>query len=273
MRRRIIGAVSVLSVLVALGSVLSAGGRLQQAGTVLKDLSVRESEASDAFFDLIWDGNAWIPGGQTVFKAAPANGKVAIVTGLGTLLKAYTQSPVFRKRYTESWDANKPKPADPPKSGADVNQEMDNSIKEMEENIKTMPPDMQKQMAEAVKQMKAQQEAMRQNKQMQEMLDSSARQQAVEDARRHQEALKEYEINHPKDPNAMVARRLKEFLDVSADVNYDAKLVKGGSLMRFENPNYESKPAEWKMCYRAGKEATAAARAFAQQWLKELGAK
>ena len=73
-------------------------------------------------------------------QAAPANGKVAIVTGLGTLLKAYTQSPVFRKRYTESWDANKPKPADPPKSGADVNQDMDNSIKEMEESIKTMPP-------------------------------------------------------------------------------------------------------------------------------------
>ena len=38
-----------------------------------------------------------------------------------------------------------------------------------------------------------------------------------------------------------------------------------------ENPAYERKPGQWKMCYRAGKEATAAARAAVQAWLKELG--
>jgi hypothetical protein len=40
--------------------------------------------------------------------------------------------------------------------------------------------------------------------------------------------------------------------------------------MRFANEDYEGKPAEWKICFRAGKEATEAARAFARSWLTEL---
>ena len=39
---------------------------------------------------------------------------------------------------------------------------------------------------------------------------------------------------------------------------------------RFVNPIYESKNQEWKQGFRAGKEATEMARAFAKQWLSEL---
>jgi flagellar biosynthesis GTPase FlhF len=273
MRRRIIGALGVLGLCAGLGVVLAATGLLEQAGAVLKELSVRESEAHESFFDAVWDGNVWLPGGQKVFKAAAPEGKAALVKGVGLALKAYTRTPVFRQRYAEAWDSNQPRPAERPKSAADINKESDDSIKQMEESIKTMPPDMQKQMAEMVKQMKAQQEAMRKDTKTQGMLDSMAKQQEAENARRHEAALKEYALKHPKDPDAMIAARLKDFLALSADVNFDAKLVKSGGLMRFENEAFESKPPEWKLCYRAGKEATAAARTFAQEWLKELGAK
>jgi hypothetical protein len=40
--------------------------------------------------------------------------------------------------------------------------------------------------------------------------------------------------------------------------------------MIFENATYEQR-GQWKMCYRAGKEATAIACAAAHAWLKELG--
>jgi hypothetical protein len=40
--------------------------------------------------------------------------------------------------------------------------------------------------------------------------------------------------------------------------------------MVFVNNDYERKPPEWKLCFRAGKEATAAARVFASDWLAEL---
>lgn len=38
-----------------------------------------------------------------------------------------------------------------------------------------------------------------------------------------------------------------------------------------KNESYESKPSEWKLCYRAGKEPVAAARVAVGAWLKELG--
>ena len=40
--------------------------------------------------------------------------------------------------------------------------------------------------------------------------------------------------------------------------------------MLFVNPAYQAKSAQWKTCYRAGKQATTAARAAVQAWLKEL---
>jgi hypothetical protein len=59
-------------------------------------------------------------------------------------------------------------------------------------------------------------------------------------------------------------------LDATQGIDYAAKLVKKEKVMVFENPVYEKKDDKWKKGYRAGKEATEAARAFAQAWLKEL---
>jgi len=39
----------------------------------------------------------------------------------------------------------------------------------------------------------------------------------------------------------------------------------------FNDPAYEAKPEAWKACYRAGRQATEAARAYAKAWLAELG--
>ncbi len=70
----------------------------------------------------------------------------------------------------------------------------------------------------------------------------------------------------PSDPDVTVKKRLQEFLDISATVDFDAKLS-GGS---FVNPEYESKSQQWKLCYRAGREVIKAAREEAQAWMKEL---
>ena len=40
----------------------------------------------------------------------------------------------------------------------------------------------------------------------------------------------------------------------------------------FADAALESKPKEWKLCFRAGKPSTDAARAFAQKWLGDLKA-
>ncbi len=68
----------------------------------------------------------------------------------------------------------------------------------------------------------------------------------------------------------LIARRLQEFLDVSKDVDFEAKLVPAGSKMRFADPQYEEELPEWKLYDRSGRDAVAAAREVAQVWLKAL---
>lgn len=273
MRRRS-EALTVPGVCVALSVALSAGRLLPQSDTVLQKLSVREADAHKSFFDLVWDGSPYIPAGQEVFEAAAPAARAAIVRGLAELLKAYTRSPAFRAGYAEYLDANRPKPdTDRVKTVAEQNSDTDASIKEMEASIKTMPPEMQKQMQEAVKQMKAQQEALEKNAEYQAAMASALKQAQADQEREYQERLAKFNAAHPANPDALIAARLREFLALSADVNYDAKLVKQGSLMRFADPALEARPPEWKLCFRAGREATDAARAFAAEWLKELTAK
>jgi hypothetical protein len=78
------------------------------------------------------------------------------------------------------------------------------------------------------------------------------------------------EKKYPSDPTEMIKKRLTDFLAVSATVDFDAKLT---AARTFEDPAYEKKSSDWKMCYRAGHEVVEAAREEAQKWLDELNNK
>lgn len=70
-----------------------------------------------------------------------------------------------------------------------------------------------------------------------------------------------------------VKAALQEFLNISADVDFNAQLlpIDQYGTQRFANPVYETeKSSEWKLMYRAGKESVMTARAFAKNWLEEL---
>ena len=71
----------------------------------------------------------------------------------------------------------------------------------------------------------------------------------------------------PADPSVLVRTRLKEFLEESATVDFDAKL----NGHAFADPIYESKDQKWKMYYRAGKPVIEAAREEVKKWLDEVG--
>lgn len=87
----------------------------------------------------------------------------------------------------------------------------------------------------------------------------------------YNEQLAQWKQDYPATGREMVKRRLNEFLRESADVDFDAKLVRRGGKMRFVNQTYEDeKSGEWKICYRAGRPAVEKARAFSKQWLAEL---
>ena len=96
--------------------------------------------------------------------------------------------------------------------------------------------------------------------------------QRAEQLRQRDAAMKELEKTYPADPRALVATRLRRFLDVTRDVDYAAQLVDKDKKKVFADAAMEARPAEWKMSFRAGKPATDAARAFAQKWLDDLQA-
>jgi hypothetical protein len=76
---------------------------------------------------------------------------------------------------------------------------------------------------------------------------------------------KAWQAQFPEDPQALIARRLHEFLDSCADVNFDAKVEAETGM--FEEKRYEQQSNEWKLCYRAGREAVTAGRTIATAWL------
>jgi len=88
----------------------------------------------------------------------------------------------------------------------------------------------------------------------------------------HAAAVKSFETVYPDDARALVALQLKRFLDTTRDIDFTARLVEQVKVRKFADPALEAKPSEWKMCFRAGKPATDAARDFAGKWLAELQA-
>jgi hypothetical protein len=76
----------------------------------------------------------------------------------------------------------------------------------------------------------------------------------------------------PADPKALVARRLRDFLAATADVNFETKTISltgGPDGIEFVDPAVRTRPLMWLEAVIVGPEATAAARAAAQAWLKE----
>jgi len=73
-----------------------------------------------------------------------------------------------------------------------------------------------------------------------------------------------------KNPKVQLQTQLQSFVNATADVDYAATTHENGSLKIFDKTEYEAKPREWKLCYRAGRETGEAIRAFAENWLAEL---
>jgi len=89
----------------------------------------------------------------------------------------------------------------------------------------------------------------------------------------YKESMLQWEKNYPVNVNDFIAERLQRMLDATKDIDYTAELVEKYGKKRFVNSKYEYKSQEWKQGFRAGKEVTEPARAFAQKWLDELRVK
>jgi hypothetical protein len=83
----------------------------------------------------------------------------------------------------------------------------------------------------------------------------------------------EVEATTPADPRKLFARRLREFLSATADVNFSARTISltgGPDGIEFIDKADRAKPWMWQAAAIVGREATVAARAAAEAWLKEI---
>jgi hypothetical protein len=90
-----------------------------------------------------------------------------------------------------------------------------------------------------------------------------------------EEATREKAAKQPDDAafKTQLTERLTYFLNETKALPFDAKLEEASNgRKRFADKTLEAKPKWWKFCFRAGPEATKAAREFATAWLAELNA-
>ncbi len=77
-----------------------------------------------------------------------------------------------------------------------------------------------------------------------------------------------WEKAYPSDPTILVKKKLQEYLQLVATVDFTAKLTTTGDRAKFVNPVYEKKNLKWKAIYRAGKEVNDVVTVFVKEWLK-----
>lgn len=78
-----------------------------------------------------------------------------------------------------------------------------------------------------------------------------------------------WEKTYPVDPTIIIKKRLQEYLQIAATVDFNAKLTAHDSykVQIFVNPAYEKKSYKWKAIFRAGKEVNDVVTPFVKEWL------
>lgn len=254
------------------------------AQDTLTTLGVRPNEAKVTLFEVLSTGRLYQEAAKTAFlKAATAEVRVAMINGALTWAKEYTESPEFEKRYaTTRRDAE---PRLPGRRTWSAEEEISRRQAFLEQRIATEKKRLDE--PPSPRQTPEQQQARRKSteeriKNMEtdrtRYIDAVARAEMRRPFEAEEKDVKQaharWEEDYPADVRVAIAKRLRQFLALSATVDFGAKLVPCKNSWQhhscFADPTYEKKPEEWKRCYRAGKQPVEAARAFATNWLSAL---
>lgn len=242
-----------------------------RAADVLSQLGITLEAAKQAVDSVINSGvyNPGLP--AAAFKLLPAAARGEAASAGVAWLKAYTASPQFKQQYAQIRETHKPSPPEfsgtPEEELKKADEEQKQQYEASKKAIAALPADQRAQVEEAMKAATAQMNTPEMRKMRLDGMVAGRTQQTTQ----YQQELATWTRNFPENPAPVIAKRLREFLAISAEVDFAATLTSSGGKMVFQNPAYEQKSGQWKMCYRAGKDATTAARAAVQAWLKELG--
>jgi hypothetical protein len=271
MHRRRTAASAVLALAAAGGLWVGA-----QAQSALAALGVDEPRARREVIGSLTSGYVNVSAAAKAIRAAAPPVRATLVRNAIAWARAYTESAAFKADYERQRQADTPAP---PVFKGTVDDELaaqraerQKSLEESKKNVEKVPASMRPQMEATIKQMEAQFATMDKDPQMTAMARQGIEAQRAYDRKAYDQRVIAHDKRFPADPRTLVARRLQEFLDTSRDVDFAARLVPAGSKQRFADQRFEAKSSEWKLCYRAGREAVTAARDAAQGWLAALPA-
>jgi hypothetical protein len=253
---------------------VTACGSDDGAGTSkgpLETLGLDEATARQYTMDALTNGYLWVGAAGARFKALSDDGRSSVVTEGMSWARTFVESDAFKSAYEELRKSRMPTAPEFEGSVDDeLEQTREKQLAEVEETRNTtlpmLPPESRQQMEQGL----AQTTEYFNNPEMLKALRATIEQTRVSSLASYESALDSWNTDYPEDPNALVARRLQHFLDVTTDVNFDAGLVERDGAMKFENEEYETKSAEWKMAFRAGEDAVTAGRETATEWLADL---
>lgn len=245
------------------------------AFTVVKNifdqLDIAEDEAREYIFGNFKSSNLSFPS-SAVIKNLALGKRAGAVKELGDYIRKYTNSPEFAQEYKTVREGARPQnPADKEAKLKTRIEELKHDIETTEKDMKGVTGDMRKLYESTLQMQKTELKALQDPKDPNHkmyLMDIS--ESDGDGAKNYKEDLKYFEQEYPAQVKDLVKRRLQEFLSLTGDINFDAKLVERDGRKRFADPKLESKDETWKRCFRSGKETITAARAYAQQWLKEL---
>ncbi|MGH9219429.1 MAG: hypothetical protein ACRD1W_09000 [Vicinamibacterales bacterium] len=250
------------------------GGALA-AQNHLGALGITEGRAKEAVFDSFITDTLSVAGDSKAFTAASSGARVALVNFALSLARTFAESDDFKRRYADHREANGPDPlpAEPSVDEILAKQRagFQAQVEQMRKLFDQITPEQRATLEEGWKDMRAQLTDMETGPRRAEF-ETALREQRAMRVRAREVAMQQLDAVWPADHRVLVADRLRHFLEVSSDIAYEAKLVDRDGKKMFADPAVEAKPKEWKMCFRAGKPATDAARTFAQKWLNELAA-
>ena len=266
-----------LVVVAALGIAAAAGGRLA-AQTAFAQLGVTEAAARTFVLNEIKSpatgrrSDIAIAGTRAFLKLPPA-ARAAAATGLFAWAKAYVNSPAFKASYERQRQDRTPPPRQYALSVEEaVKSETDEvlaGIEQMRQGIKALPPADQQKVLEKLKEA----QAMATSPEMVQARRAALEATRAEEGGTHAAQTREVEEKTPANPQTLFARRLREFLQNTADVNFSARTINltgGTDGIEFVDRADRQRHWMWQEAVLAGPEATAAARTAAQAWLQEI---
>jgi hypothetical protein len=268
--------ITVPLVLIFLGF---AGGKIvdDKIQNILQQLQINDADAKDVIWSDCAFSNFYHPSPRAL-KNLAAGDRVSVVESVAQYVKEYSSTPEFLSRYNQLREKKKPAPPLKPKTTEEMKEEqrksLEDGIKSMEETKSKMPADQQSMFDETINQYKEQLKEIDNpdnplfSKDVENMYTQVYEQQMVEFNNKIAEWEKQYPENNP---SLLIKAWLEKFLDETKDVDFSAETaVDQYNRELFVKQEYERKSSVWKLCYRAGKEATDTGRNLAQKWLNEL---